>query len=58
MIASASDMLTQAEMRRLANAVRQVIVSEEGGTRDYANAISKHDTLADFKALHRKLSER
>ena len=52
MIASACD----ADLRRLANAVRQVIVMAEGGSLKYADAISEHDTLADFKTLHRKLS--
>ena len=33
-------MFTQAEMRMIANAVRQVIVSEEGASHEYANAIS------------------
>lgn len=45
-------MLSHQEMRMLRNAVRQVVVAEEGGSYGYATAISDHDTLDDFKRLH------
>lgn len=49
-------MLTAKEERMIANALRCAILIEEGESRTYSGAVSEHDTIEEFKALHRKVS--